>query len=1147
MTVGRPQARLFVRVFGALAVVMATAIAASGCGGGAQMRRIDAGATGGTTPTTGTGGTGGGATGGHDAGADHPATGPTLNNGDACTAASACQSGFCVDGVCCESACTGDCLTCAGDGTKGSCIPADRGTNPRAKCVDTGAAACGTDGTCDGAGSCEKYPAGVACQTAGCTGSTLMFAGRCDGNGTCAAPPSQSCAPFTCGAAGQCKTTCAADTDCASGTFCVAGSCGKKPIGASCGASADCNSGNCAQGVCCATACSGTCKSCAVAGSAGTCINVPAGQDPLAQCDDQGPSSCLQDGFCDGKGGCETYAAGTSCGAATCTGGTYTPAGKCDGAGTCAPAAAQSCKAYLCGAGGACKTSCAADTDCATGYFCVGGSCAKKGLGTTCSADSDCGSGHCAQGVCCMTACAGTCMSCALTGSTGTCAPIPTGMDPFNQCADQAATNPCGTSGACDGNGACAYYPAGTSCAAASCTGSTLTQGRTCDGAGTCRPATTAMCDPFACGAGACKATCTTNADCVSPNVCSNGSCGKLPPGAPCTSASSCVSGFCAQGVCCDKACTGTCMSCALSGSAGTCSPVPAGAAPNPTSQCAATAASGCLTDGLCDGTGHCRDWPSGTVCAAASCMDSTLKPAATCDGAGTCKTFTPGNCPGNLVCDSTTMNSCKTKCASDADCVSPTVCNGGSCSLKPNGTACSSGSECATNTCQQGVCCATTCTGTCMSCAVSGKAGTCNPVTAGGADPTATCSDKGASSCGTNGKCDGSGKCQLYPANTICAASTCLMGDVFTPARMCDGAGTCKTVTSTLCDPWGCGTNGACNTTCSGNGDCTAPATCAGGSCGKLPPGQPCATANACQSGFCANGVCCNNACTGTCTACNLSGTMGTCTAVPAGQAPTPTSQCTDTGASTCGTNGKCDGNGGCQKYASGTPCSSASCTGSTLQPASTCNTSGTCVKPSTSMCNPYQCGTNACKTGCSADADCVSPYICAGGSCVPPVTLTVLLAERDLLATDQEVAPHLQIKNSGSNSVALSNLTLRYWYTEEGTDGSTIASTPIAQQANCDYAAISGNCGSVVLSLVQVSPARTGANFYLQVGFTSGAGTLAGGANTSDIQLRFNKVDYSHYSETNDYSYLSTTSYTATTKVTAYLNGTLIYGTEP
>jgi endoglucanase len=107
------------------------------------------------------------------------------------------------------------------------------------------------------------------------------------------------------------------------------------------------------------------------------------------------------------------------------------------------------------------------------------------------------------------------------------------------------------------------------------------------------------------------------------------------------------------------------------------------------------------------------------------------------------------------------------------------------------------------------------------------------------------------------------------------------------------------------------------------------------------------------------------------------------------------------------------------------------------------------------------------------------------------------------------------------------------------------TLATTPIAQNAACDFATI--NCTNVTMSLVQVSPVRTGANFYLLVGFTAGAGTLAAGANTNEIQIRFNKVDFTNYHEADDYSYVSSTSFATTAKVTAYYNGALVYGTEP
>lgn len=68
--------------------------------------------------------------------------------GASCSTASECGTGFCVDDVCCGSACDGQCEACTEPGSVGTCIPV-RGA-PRAghpACVGT-ASECG--GTCDG-------------------------------------------------------------------------------------------------------------------------------------------------------------------------------------------------------------------------------------------------------------------------------------------------------------------------------------------------------------------------------------------------------------------------------------------------------------------------------------------------------------------------------------------------------------------------------------------------------------------------------------------------------------------------------------------------------------------------------------------------------------------------------------------------------------------------------------------------------------------------------------------------------------------------------------------------------------------------------------------------------------------------------------
>ena len=313
-----------------------------------------------------------------DASAATPDAHPALfTNGQACSDDGQCGSSFCTDGVCCATRCAGICQTCVASGLIGTCAPADLGTDPHHDCQDTGAATCGTDGICDGAGACQKYPAGVTCQAPSCNGQTLTSAGRCDGLGTCATGQSHSCAPFTCGDDDACKTACQTNTDCGPGLTCTNGSCGLRPVGATCAAGTDCNSGFCAQGVCCATACAGTCRSCALAGSTGTCTAVPAGQDPLTQCSDRGAASCGTDGSCDGAGACRNYPAGTNCHAASCAGASFQPASTCNAGGSCTAPAPAACAPYVCASTG-CKTSCQTSADCASPTdTCSAGACVR--------------------------------------------------------------------------------------------------------------------------------------------------------------------------------------------------------------------------------------------------------------------------------------------------------------------------------------------------------------------------------------------------------------------------------------------------------------------------------------------------------------------------------------------------------------------------------------------------------------------------------------------------------------------------------------------------------------------------------------------------------------------------------------------------
>jgi hypothetical protein len=94
-------------------------------------------------------------------------------NSVTCTSAAECASGFCVDGVCCDSACDGTCASCNQAGRIGKCTPYQAGTDPKSECAGTGTGTC--QATCDGVGHCSFPSYTVSC------GNCLT----CDGNGSC--------------------------------------------------------------------------------------------------------------------------------------------------------------------------------------------------------------------------------------------------------------------------------------------------------------------------------------------------------------------------------------------------------------------------------------------------------------------------------------------------------------------------------------------------------------------------------------------------------------------------------------------------------------------------------------------------------------------------------------------------------------------------------------------------------------------------------------------------------------------------------------------------------------------------------------------------------------------------------------------------
>jgi len=427
------------------------------------------------------------------------------------TSCQLCASGYCTDGVCCNTECGAPCDRCNMSGTEGTCtlatstmpgVPACESTLcsgtselcPGSSCITDATCKAGyycdstgtcqprkkTGASCDPAGDCKSPPCGVCendqpcvdgfCCTTSCVGAC----NRCDLNpGICTTlspgTPSTDCGFMLCNGLTDCPATCNSDSACAPEAFCSNNDkcVGRKNQGDTCGPDAaiacrqdgcrECGTSlSCADGVCCGSPCDGPCDTCKGT-TPGTCTMIGAGK-------------------------------GDACGA------------------------------YFCdGANPTCPTGCAKNADCTTG-LCDNGVCAeKKSLGQACAIGYECESTFCADGVCCDKACSSQCEACNQGAAAGTCVLV--SGPPASTKPACTGTGTCG--GTCNGADTTCVYPTD----AITC-GSTCTNGvyrpKKCSGQGECVDQAPTACAPFACDAvgGKCKTSCLTSTDCDTSAEC---------------------------------------------------------------------------------------------------------------------------------------------------------------------------------------------------------------------------------------------------------------------------------------------------------------------------------------------------------------------------------------------------------------------------------------------------------------------------------------------------------------------------------------------------------------------------------------------------------------------------------------------------
>jgi len=145
---------------------------------------------------------------------------------------------------------------------------------------------------------------------------------------------------------------------------------------------------------------------------------------------------------------------------------------------------------------------------------------------------------------------------------------------------------------------------------------------------------------------------------------------------------------------------------------------------------------------------------------------------------------------------------------------------------------------------------------------------------------------------------------------------------------------------------------------------------------------------------------------------------------------------------------------------------------------------------------------------------------------------------------ASSTEIKVTVDVQDALISPLPLANVTFRYWFVIGGTD------TPML---SIDYAQIGS--ASITSKFVAVSPALTGANEYLEVGFAASAPTLTLFGDTGQIQLHAHTASYSSFdpTPTSDYSYRpcaagdTGNTYASAPTITGYINGQLAWGTEP
>jgi endoglucanase len=149
-----------------------------------------------------------------------------------------------------------------------------------------------------------------------------------------------------------------------------------------------------------------------------------------------------------------------------------------------------------------------------------------------------------------------------------------------------------------------------------------------------------------------------------------------------------------------------------------------------------------------------------------------------------------------------------------------------------------------------------------------------------------------------------------------------------------------------------------------------------------------------------------------------------------------------------------------------------------------------------------------------------------------VDSVGLRVRYHTSNTADVSNDAKPEFIVANDGSATIRLEDLEIIYWFKDDPGESYVF---------NCDWAQI--GCENVKGAF----EALPDGIYAMRVSFLSGAGQILPAQDSGEIKLRFNRADWSEFRQSDDYSFSTPSDYQDWDRVTLYLNGQLVWGSEP